>query len=149
MRLDLGSGIVKREGYYRVDNNPICKPDRLMDMQEYVKELLDNTLDHVVASHSFEFLDGYELYEVMNHLHRAIKPTGELTIEVTSVSLPDGKINPRAWTVPILKTHFSPDTFRCFLGGSTLAYRGVQPWSVISSHHASNGAFKINMRPDK
>ena len=149
MKIDLGCGCVVREGYVRIDNNPIHHPDVLIDMQEYVTGLKENTVDHAIANNCLEFLDGWELYELMNHLHRAIKPTGRLDIVVVTVVLPNGGINTKAWMVPLLKTRFSPDTFQCFSGGSTLEFRGVLPWETLHQEHYSNGSLHRKMAPKK
>jgi hypothetical protein len=149
LKLDLGCAGSRREGFIRVDNNPNCKPDVLMDMQEYVKTLEDNSVSTAVLSHSIEFLDGSEIYGFMNELYRVIKPTGTVKISVTSVNLPDGRVNPRAWTVPLLKTHFSPETFKVFIGGSTYRYRGVLPWAILEQEHLAGGGLIVLMEPLK
>ena len=149
MKIDLGSGVVKREGFIRIDNNPKVNPDILIDMQKYVKKLKNNSVDDIICSHSIEFLDGQEIYEFMNCLHRIIKTNGKLKIMVTSIILPNQSINPKAWTVPLLKTHFSPDTFKCFIGGPTEFYKNVNPWNIIEERLFSNGNLEVILIPKK
>lgn len=150
MKIDLGSGPYLREGFVRVDDNPKCNPDVLMDMKKYVSELKDNSVDEAIASQSMEFLDGWEIYEFVNHLHRAIKPGGKFRAVVTCVTLPGGSINHRAWGIPVLKTRFSPDTFRlCFTGGPTEALREVKPWKITDVKHEAGGALVVEMTPKK
>lgn len=148
MKIDLGCGTSRREeGCIRIDNNPKCNPDVLMDMQAYVKTLKDNSVSAAWAINSLEFLDGWEIYALVNELHRAIKPDGIFKIAVTSVTLPNGAINPRAWTVPLLKTHFSPDTFKNFDGG--VPYRDVLPWKIVETTHYPSGGLDVLMTPRK
>jgi hypothetical protein len=149
LKIDLGCAGIRREGFIRVDNNPKCKPDVLMDMQDYVKTLEDDSVSVVIVSHSIEFLDGWEIYGFMNELYRVVKPAGTVKISVTSVNLPDGRVNPRAWTVPLLKTHFSPDTFKVFTGGPTYRYRDVLPWNIIEKNHLVGGGLVVLMEPLK
>ena len=149
LKIDLGCAGHRREGFIRVDNNPNCKPDFLMDMQDYVQTLEDYSVSEAIVSHSIEFLEGSEIYEFMNELYRVIKSAGTLKIAVTSVNLPDGRVNPRAWTSPWLKTHFSPATFRVFIGGSTYRYRGVLPWAILKQEHLAGGGLVVLMEPLK
>jgi len=148
VNLDLGCGSMHHEGFIRVDNNPVHDPDVLMDMQDYVKTLLDDSIEAIICTHTIEFLEGVEIYEFMNNLHRILKPNGILRISVSSVVLPSGKINPKAWTVPLLKTHFSPDTFDCFLGGPTFKYRGVKSWVLRDVNFTEQGEYTVWMFPD-
>jgi hypothetical protein len=149
MKIDLGCGSNVVEGFIRIDNNPAVNADILMSIQEYVASLKDDSVDEAWAGMSLEFLDGEELYVVMNHLWRAIKKDSLFRIWVTSVVMPGGAINPRAWTVPLLKTRFSPETFKCFLGGSTWTMRGVMPWNIANWNHEQSGALQVDLTPRK
>lgn len=149
LKIDLGCGGSHRDGFIRVDNVACCHPDVLMDMQDYVKTLEDDSVSIAIASHSIEFLDGDEIYAFTNELHRIVKAEGILEISVTCIILSNGAINPRAWTVPLLKTHFSPDTFKVFTGGSTFSYRGVLPWDIVDKNHLAGGGLIVKMKPVK
>jgi len=149
MKIDLGAGGNKHDGFLNIDENPNTKPDIVMSMQEYVADLPDTSVDEARASLSLEFLDGKELYEVMNHLWRALRPDAIFHIWVTCIILPHGVINPNAWTVPLLKTRFSPQTFKCFLGGTTWELRGVMPWNIVEWHHAQTGTLEVKLTPRK
>lgn len=147
LKVDLGCGGSRREGFIRVDNNSKCAPDVCMDMQDYVKTLDDNSVSEAWVMHSIEFLDGWEIYAFVNDLYRVVKVEGILKIAVTSVTLPRGGINPRAWTVPLLKTHFSPNSFIPFENGSP--YRGVLPWTILKKEHCPSGGLVVTMTPQK
>ena len=149
MKIDLGAGGNKKDGFLNIDPNPNTNPDIVMSMQEYVAELPDTSVDEARASLSLEFLDGQEIYDVFNHLWRALRPEGIFHIWVTSVIMPGGAINPRAWTVPLLKTRFSPETFKCFLGGTTWTLRGVMPWNIVEWKHEPSGALEVKLTPRK
>ena len=147
LKIDLGCGSTRREGFIRVDNVDKAHPDVLMDMQAYVKTLEDDSVSEAWVMHSIEFLDGYEIYEFMNDLHRIIKEDGFVKIAVTSVTLPSGGINPRAWTVPLLKTHFSLSTFKVFIGGTP--FRDLAPWIMLDTNHCPSGGLVVRMSPQK
>jgi hypothetical protein len=149
MKIDLGCGPVKREGFLGIDNNPKCNPDVCMDMQSYVSELEENTIEEAIAAGSLGFLTGREIYYLINHLHRAIEPKGTFTIIVNPVENKAGNINPSAWTVPLLRTHFSLETFKCFQGGSTLELRGVEPWKIIDRQWVTDIVLKVVLEPVK
>ena len=110
MKIDLGAGGNKKPGFLNIDENPNTNPEIVMSIQEYVAELPDTSVDAARASLSLEFLHGQGLNDAMNHLWRALRPDAILHIWVTCVILPHGAINPVAWTVPLLKTRFSPQT---------------------------------------
>ena len=149
LKIDLGCAGVRRKGFIRVDNVSKCDPDVLMDMQDYVKTLEDDSVSIAIVSHSIEFLDGWEILDFMNELYRIIEATGILEISVTSVTLPNGAINPRAWAVPLLKTRFSPASFVVFSGGSSYRYRGWKPWDILEKKHSPGGGLVVLMKPLK
>ncbi len=149
MKIDLGSGPTPREGWIRVDDNPRSIPDILMTMQQYVETLKDNSVDEARACGCLGFLEGQEIYDLMNHLWRALKPEALLKVEVTCVVYPTGMPNPHAYTVPLIKTQISMQTFKCFTGGSTYDQRGVLPWNILQAVHSHAGWLQVDMTPRK
>jgi len=73
MKLNLGSGITKFEGFLNIDSDPGCNPDFVMRLGTDFFQLEDNTVDEVLAYHVFEHIgDGFfdflkELYRVCEH----------------------------------------------------------------------------------
>jgi ubiquinone/menaquinone biosynthesis C-methylase UbiE len=73
MKLNLGSGIKRFEGFLNIDSDPSCNPDYIMRLGTDFFQLEDNTVDEVLAYHVFEHIgDGFfdflkELYRVCEH----------------------------------------------------------------------------------
>ena len=73
MRLHLGSGDKKFEGFVNCDFDANCNPDYLFNMETDIWPFEDNSVDQVIAHHVFEHLgEGYfhvlqELYRVCEH----------------------------------------------------------------------------------
>ena len=69
MKLNIGSGYKKVDGFKNVDSNPDCKPDFLFDMGNDVWPFDDNSVDYVMAHHVLEHF-GEEFFHVMQELYR-------------------------------------------------------------------------------
>jgi hypothetical protein len=73
MRLHLGSGDKRFEGFVNIDYDKNCNPDYCLDIERDNLPFDDNTVDQVIAHHVFEHLgEGYfhvlqELYRVCEH----------------------------------------------------------------------------------
>jgi predicted SAM-dependent methyltransferase len=73
MKLNIGAGDVKMEGFHTCDMDPLSKPDFLFDLENDVFPFEDSSVDVVVAHHVLEHLGkGYfhciqELYRVCKH----------------------------------------------------------------------------------
>jgi ubiquinone/menaquinone biosynthesis C-methylase UbiE len=72
MKLNLGSGYKKIEGFQNVDCNPHCNPDFLVDIAKEQWPFEDNSIDGVIAHHILEHL-GEEFFHVMKELYRVCK----------------------------------------------------------------------------
>ena len=86
MKLNLGCGNFKKEGYINVDSNPIVEPDVMLNLNEVesYKKWNDNEVDEIFMSHVLEHLS--DPFEIMKQLHRILKPGGILHIEVPHFS---------------------------------------------------------------
>jgi len=56
IRLNLGSGLNKREGYLNVDKYDYGAPDILMDLERTPWKFDDNTVCEIVLNHTLEHL---------------------------------------------------------------------------------------------
>ena len=72
MKLNLGSGYNKVEGFLSVDNNPGCKPDYLVDLGKDIWPFEDSSVDKVIVHHVLEHF-GEEFFHVMKELYRVCK----------------------------------------------------------------------------
>ena len=73
MKLNLGSGITKFDGFLNIDSDIRCNPDYVMMLGKDKFPFDDNTVDAVISYHVFEHIgDGFfdflkELYRVCDH----------------------------------------------------------------------------------
>jgi predicted SAM-dependent methyltransferase len=76
MRINLGCGYRKREGYHNVDKFPGCAPDEVVDLECFPWPGPNDSVDEVMMTHVLEHLgatpEAYfgvfrELYRVCRH----------------------------------------------------------------------------------
>jgi hypothetical protein len=79
LKLNLGSGLRKREGFLNIDKFPDGNPDRVWDLEMTPWDLPDNSTEEVLLNHTLEHLGGTpdvflaimkELYRVCIHKAR-------------------------------------------------------------------------------
>lgn len=108
MKLNLGCGFDKREGWLNVDNFAECAPDQFLDIEQTPWDLPTGAFDHVLAKHVLEHVgaqfDGFAA--VMRELYRILAPGGLLEIHVPHVS------HETFWSDPTHVRAFTPLTFR-------------------------------------
>ncbi len=79
MKIDLGCGILKREGYIRIDKDPAVCPDYCLDLEKDKLPFEDNSVVEVLMSHVFEHLR--DITFPLTEIYRVLKPEGLLRIE--------------------------------------------------------------------
>lgn len=80
MRLDIGCGTFKREGFVGVDIEPTVKPDICAPMWDI--PLGDSEVDEIYSSHALEHLAKAEVVPTLTEWRRILKAGGVATIEV-------------------------------------------------------------------
>lgn len=84
MRLNLGCGQNKLQGFVNVDKMAACKPDQVVDLEAPPWPFADNSAEEVMLSHVLEHLgataDGY--FRVMQELYRVCRDGAKVTIVV-------------------------------------------------------------------
>ena len=84
MRLNLGCGQDKRDGFLNVDKSALCEPDLVVDLEDLPWPWDSNSVDEVLLKHSLEHLgrepDGY--LGIVKELWRIGKPGATVTIIV-------------------------------------------------------------------
>jgi ubiquinone/menaquinone biosynthesis C-methylase UbiE len=83
-KLNLGAGELKKDGYINIDWNKLANPDVCHNLNVFPYPFSDNTFDLIEASHVLEHLD--RPFDVMKELHRILKPSGKLIINVPHFS---------------------------------------------------------------
>jgi SAM-dependent methyltransferase len=84
IRLDLGSGGKRREGFFGVDHLPLDGVDILADLNQPLALIPDNSVDHLISSHVLEHVQN--LLPLMQEIHRICKPDALIEITVPHFS---------------------------------------------------------------
>jgi len=74
LKLDLGAGDNKKEGFIGVDIVKTKSVDIVCDLLKFPWPFKDNSVDEVYSSHFFEHIPGYLRGKWMNELYRVMKP---------------------------------------------------------------------------
>lgn len=84
LRLNLGCGNHKLDGYLNVDSQPACSPDQVVDLENTPWPWEDNSVDEIFMSHVLEHLGAStDIYlGIIKELYRVSKPDAIITIIV-------------------------------------------------------------------
>lgn len=84
MKLNLGCGFNKIEGFVNVDCEPLCKPDVLHDLEKAPWPFEDNSFDFILANHCLEHLGETRAawFSIIGEIYRILKPGGEMHVSV-------------------------------------------------------------------
>jgi SAM-dependent methyltransferase len=80
VKLDLGCGDNKKEGFTGVDKFKTPSVDIEHDLLTYPWPFEDNSVDEVHCSHFFEHIPGMDRPKFMDEIHRVLKPKAQATI---------------------------------------------------------------------
>lgn len=107
MKLNLGCGFDKREGFVNADGFEACNPDVLMDIETTPWPFEDNQFDYILMKHVLEHVGAtmVEFKKVMRELYRVTAPNGIVEIHVPH-HMHDG-----FWSDP---THVRAFTYKTF-----------------------------------
>jgi hypothetical protein len=92
LRLNLGCGLRRRDGYFGIDRAPLPTADIIADLNEPLSELPDGSVDEVYSRHFLEHVR--ELLPLMAELHRVTRPDSRLEFIVPHFSNPYGYSDP-------------------------------------------------------
>ena len=81
MKLNLGSGLKRYDGYLNVDYDPLVNPDYIVDIEKGDLPFEDNSVDAVIAHHILEHI-GENFLHFMQELYRVCKDGAIIDIEV-------------------------------------------------------------------
>lgn len=107
VKIDLGSGRVKRNGFLSVDRLVTPNVDLVCDVEKKLP-FLDNSVDEVFSRHLFEHITN--LIQLFEEVYRVCKPRARVTINVpyyTSI---------KAYKDPTHANYFTEKTFEYFEG---------------------------------
>jgi SAM-dependent methyltransferase len=108
MKLNLGCGFDRREGWLNVDNFALCEPDRLLDIEATPWDLPTDGFEHVLLKHVLEHVGAtFPVFSaVMRELYRVTAPGGIVEIHVPHVR------HDSFWTDPTHVRAFTLETFQ-------------------------------------
>ena len=108
MKLNLGCGFDKREGWLNVDNFPECEPDLRMDIEATPWDLPTSGFSHILLKHVLEHVGAeFNVFAaVMREIHRVTAPGGLVEIHVPHVR------HDTFWSDPTHVRAFTPLTFQ-------------------------------------
>lgn len=81
MKINLGSGIVRIDGFVNVDSDPNCNPDYVVDIGKESLPFEDNSVDHVIAHHVFEHI-GEGFFDLIKELYRVCENDAVIEVRV-------------------------------------------------------------------
>lgn len=136
MKLNMGCGRDRREGFVNIDKERGFKPDGIVDIEEGMP-FKDNSFDYVMCLQILEHIE--DIYFVMSEIRRISKPDATIHIEVPYYN---AKV---AYTHPDHKRFFTEYTFghlEDFEVVSIKKQRGkLVPWHVHG--------LKVMLKPKK
>jgi hypothetical protein len=106
LRLNLGSGRRRREGFFGIDHVGLPTTDILANLNEPLTELPDRSVAEIYTRHTLEHVR--ELLPLMAELHRVCRPDARIEIIVPHFS------NPYFYSDPTHVRHFGLYTFFYF-----------------------------------
>ena len=79
MKLHLGCGNDRKEGYINCDISPEVKPDKVLDLEKKLP-FKDNSVEEIVGNHVLEHVNNFK--SLMHELHRISKKNAKLKFKV-------------------------------------------------------------------
>ncbi|PHD74980.1 hypothetical protein COF64_13910 [Bacillus sp. AFS043905] len=80
VKIDIGCGRKKQDGFIGIDNSPYSMADYIIDLNKDHLPFEDNTVDYVYSSHCLEHLSNLE--HILSEIYRVCKPNAQIFITV-------------------------------------------------------------------
>lgn len=125
MKLDIGCGNYKKEGYIGVDIIKLPRVDIVCDIQKGLPMIESNSVEEIYCSHVLEHI--LNLEDVMREFHRVLKPDGKLIIRVPHC------LSPSAFGDITHCRFFTYETFKSYDASHTKSYYHNFHFKFISS----------------
>lgn len=142
MKINIGCGTTKTDGYYTCDHTDIYNADYVFDLEKDVFPFEDNSIEEVVAHHILEHLgDGY--FHCMKELYRVCKNGAIIDIVVPHFR------NQNQWHNPTHKrciTYYGLlllDTEQTFAVTSNLAKQYGVDFKIVYHHEKLNIGYPL------
>jgi SAM-dependent methyltransferase len=143
VRIDLGCGAHKQEGFLGVDARDLPGVDLVHDLEEFPWPLPDNCAELVIASHLVEHINPakYGFIKFMDEVWRILIPGGKFMASMPYAG------SPGYWQDP---THINPvneATWAYFdpfsVDGVLYAVYEPKPWKIIQNTWAISGNIEV------
>jgi hypothetical protein len=84
LKLNLGCGFNKVEGFVNVDAHPLCNPDVVFDLEQFPWPWADNSVSEILAIHSLEHMGRTTeiWFGIIKEIYRICQPDARLKIAV-------------------------------------------------------------------
>ena len=84
MKLNVGCGLNKQDGYLNLDKHPGCDPDQVMDAEAFPWPFADSSIDEVRFNHSLEHMGAQAdvFLRLMQEVYRVCRPGAIVQINV-------------------------------------------------------------------
>lgn len=148
IRVDIGCGLKKPEGFIGIDVRDFPGVDYVMNVGKEKLPFKDNSVDVITSIHVFEHFYPEELFFCIEECFRVLKPTGFLHIEVP-------KAGTRAYYIhPDHKLQFTEDTFGFFQVPGNEEHRDPHGyltgfWHIQMLLNDNPEAISVNLFPNK
>ena len=121
MKLNLGCGLNKMDGFVNIDKSPACEPDRVMDLEELPWPFDGDSVSEVALVHVLEHLgeNTGTFLGIMKELYRVCRPGARITIAVPHPRH-DNFLGDPTHVRPIL-----PETLQLFSRAKNEEWRGM------------------------
>lgn len=106
MKLNLGCGTKKIEGYVNCDSSKSVNPDKIVDLEKSLP-FKDNSIDEIIANHVLEHITNF--IPLMHEMYRICKKGALLKFRVPFYSYPS------YYNDPTHVRFFTPFTFNYFI----------------------------------
>lgn len=81
MKLNLGCGTDKRQGYVNIDIRREVNPDLIWDLERLPYPFEDNSVEEILAKDVLEHISFRRVEAVLREWHRILKPNGQIYIQ--------------------------------------------------------------------
>jgi SAM-dependent methyltransferase len=135
VKVDLGCGPVKRDGFVGIDRFPMPGVDIVTDLNEGIP-LEDDSVDYLIASHSLEHFD--DLPKVIQEIHRICKDRALVTIVAPYSATGLNLANP--YHVQVFNEHtarFFTNAAESALEQADYDFPAAPNWGLASSDHSN------------
>jgi len=86
LKLNLGCGLDKREGWVNIDIRKEVKPDLVLDLERECLPYEDNSVDEIMAKDVLEHFSWRRIEGILQDWHRVLKPGGKLFIQTPNLN---------------------------------------------------------------